>query len=323
MLTQQAEILLQQWRSGQSEFPVSSSGTTGEPGIFILKRSLIELSCRMTAKALSVGPSDRIFCCLPTDKVGGVMQLFRSEVWQIPIDVTAPTTHPLKDYTGHASIISLTPMQLSHTWQDENARKALLTFRVVLIGGAGISETLEDALKSVTGTAFYHTYGMTETYSHVALRRIGKPGFSFILPTEASLNNDGCLQFSNDLTENRVLQTSDVAIFANDGTFHITGRADNIINSGGVKISAESIEAIIHQHSGLEEGTFFCAGIPDEILGQKMVLVLLKGIPAPDLQKIPFEYAYLRPKEVMVAERFIFTETQKIRRRETLSLIYS
>jgi O-succinylbenzoic acid--CoA ligase len=194
---------------------------------------------------------------------------------------------------------------------------------VVLIGAAGISETLEDALKSVSGTDFYHTYGMTETYSHVALRRIGEPGFSFILPTEASLNGNGCLQFSNTLTENRVLQTSDVAIFANDGTFRITGRADNVINSGGVKISAERVEAIIHQHSGMAEGTFFCAGIPDVILGEKLVLVLLKGISAPDLQKIPFEYTYLRPKEVVFAERFIFTETQKIRRKETLSLIYS
>lgn len=321
MLTTEAQNIIKQWRTGQTEFPVTSSGTTGEPGVFLLKRNLIELSCTITGEALQIKPDDRIHCCLPLTKVGGLMQLFRSVVWGIPIDVAEPTTNPLLHYQGNATIISLTPMQLSHIRANENSRLALQQFRVVLLGGATISASLEKEIVTLAKPLFYHTYGMTETYSHVALRRMGEPGFSFILPTEASLNNVGCLQFSNALTENRVLQTSDVAIFAKDGTFGITGRADNIINSGGVKISAESIEAIIHQHSGLAEGTFFCAGLPDDVLGEKLVLVLLKAISAPDLQKIPFKFGYLRPREVIIAERFLFTETHKIRRKETLALM--
>lgn len=321
MLTPEAENIIRQWRSGQTEFPVSSSGTTGEPGLFLLKRNLIELSCRITGDALYVSQEDRIHCCLPLTKVGGLMQLFRSEIWGVPIDVAEPTANPLLNYAGTATIISLTPMQLSHIWAHEDSRNALLKFRVVLLGGAGISAVLEKELASLEKPLFYHTYGMTETYSHVALRSMGEPGFRFLVPTTASLSENGCLQFSNVITENRVLQTNDVAIFATDGSFSITGRADNIINSGGIKIAAESVEALIQKHSGLAEGTFFCAGIADEILGEKLVLVIQKGISPPDLQKIPFEPTYMRPKAILTAEQFLFTETDKIRRKETLALI--
>lgn len=321
MLTPEAENIIRQWRSGQTEFPVSSSGTTGEPGLYLLKRNLIELSCRITGEAMSINPEDRIHCCLPLTKVGGLMQLFRSEVWGVPIDVAEPTANPLLNYAGTATIISLTPMQLSHIWAHDNSRKSILKFRVVLLGGAGISASLEKEIAGFEKPVFYHTYGMTETYSHVALRRIGEQGFRFLLPTKASLSNIGCLQFSNAITENRIMKTNDVAIIATDGSFSITGRADNIINSGGIKIAAESVEALIQKHSGLTEGTFFCAGVADEILGEKLVLVVLQGISVPDLQKIPFEPTYLRPKAILTAEQFLFTETDKIRRKETLTLI--
>lgn len=321
MLTEEAENIVRQWRSGQTEFSVSSSGTTGVPGIFLLKRNLIELSCRITGEALSIKSEDRIHCCLPLTKVGGLMQLFRAEIWGVPIDVIEPTANPLLNYEGTATIISLTPMQLSRIWANEDSRKSLLTFRLVLLGGAGISATLEKEIAGFEKPVFYHTYGMTETYSHVALRRIGEQGFRFLLPTDASFSENGCLQFSNAITENCVMKTNDVAVIATDGSFSITGRADNVINSGGIKIAAESVEALIQQHSGLAEGTFFCAGIPDELLGEKLVLVIQKGISAPDLQKISFEPSYLRPKAILTAEQFLFTETDKIRRKETLALI--
>jgi len=321
VLTPEAENIIRQWRSGQTEFPVSSSGTTGEPGLFLLKRNLIELSCRITGDALYIRQEDRIHSCLPLTKVGGLMQLFRAEVWGVPIDVAEPTANPLLNYAGTATIISLTPMQLSHIWAHEDSRNAILKFRVVLLGGAGISAALEKEISAFEKPLFCHTYGMTEPYSHVALRRIAEQGFRFLLPTKATLNNIGCLQFSNAITENSVLQTNDVAIIATDGSFSITGRADNIINSGGIKIAAESVEALLQKHSELAEGTFFCAGISDEILGEKLVLIIQKGISAPDLQKIPFEPTYLRPKAILTAEQFLFTETDKIRRKETLALI--
>ncbi len=322
MLTQEAENIIRQWRSGQTEFPVSSSGTTGEPGLFLLKRNLIELSCSITGDALSVNAEDRIHCCLPLTKVGGLMQLFRSEVWGVPTDVAEPAANPLLNYEGTATIISLTPMQLSHIWAHESSRNALLKFRIVLLGGAGIAAALEKEISALKKPLFLHTYGMTETYSHVALRSIDEPGFRFLLPTTATLSENGCLQFSNAITENRVLKTNDVVVFAKDGSFSITGRADNIINSGGVKIAAEVVEALIQKHSGLTEGTFFCAGVADEILGEKLVLVIQKGISPPDLQKIPFEPSYLRPKAILTAKQFLFTETDKIKRKETLALIY-
>ncbi len=321
MLTTEAALLLQQWQSGQAAFTVSSSGTTGVPKPFILKRNLIELSCRLTANALGIDAQDRIYCCLPLDKVGGMMQLFRAMVWNIPIDVVQASANPLLHYTGDASIVSLTPMQLGLVLQNHESKAALKRFRLVLLGGAGLSAELEAELQHWENPLFYHTYGMTETYSHIALRQAGKEtAFRFILPTETDTDASGRFRFSNELTENQWLQTNDCANILPDGRFIITGRADNIINSGGIKIQPEAVEAMIATHSGLKENTFFCAGLPDSVLGEKLVLVLPEGTNPPDLAAIPFANAYLRPKEIVFRKTFLFTETNKLKRRETLLL---
>jgi O-succinylbenzoic acid--CoA ligase len=321
VLTTEAALLLQQWQSGQAAFTVSSSGTTGVPKPFILKRNLIELSCRLTANALGIGAQDRIYCCLPLDKVGGMMQLFRAMVWNIPIDVVQASANPLLHYTGDASIVSLTPMQLGLVLQNHESKAALKRFRLVLLGGAGLSAELEAELQHWENPLFYHTYGMTETYSHIALRQAGKQtAFRFILPTETDTDASGRFRFRNELTENQWLQTNDCANILPDGRFIITGRADNIINSGGIKIQPEAVEAMIAIHSGLKENTFFCAGLPDSVLGEKLVLVLPEGTNPPDLAAIPFANAYLRPKEIVFRKTFLFTETNKLKRRETLLL---
>jgi O-succinylbenzoic acid--CoA ligase len=321
VLTTEAALLLQQWQSGQAAFTVSSSGTTGVPKPFILKRNLIELSCRLTANALGIGAQDRIYCCLPLDKVGGMMQLFRAMVWKIPIDVVQASANPLLHYTGDASIVSLTPMQLGLVLQNHESKAALKRFRLVLLGGAGLSAELEAELQHWENPLFYHTYGMTETYSHIALRQAGKQtAFRFILPTETDTDASGRFRFRNELTENQWLQTNDCANILPDGRFIITGRADNIINSGGIKIQPEAVEAMIATHSGLKENSFFCAGLPDPVLGEKLVLVLPEGTNPPDLAAIPFANAYLRPKEIVFRKTFLFTETNKLKRRETLLL---
>jgi O-succinylbenzoic acid--CoA ligase len=201
------------------------------------------------------------------------------------------------------------------------SKAALKRFRLVLLGGAGLSAELEAELQHWEKPLFYHTYGMTETYSHIALRQAGKEtAFRFILPTETDTDASGRFRFRNELTENQWLQTNDCANILPDGRFIITGRADNIINSGGIKIQPEAVEAMIATHSGLKENTFFCAGLPDSVLGEKLVLVLPEGTNPPDLAAIPFANAYLRPKEIVFRKTFLFTETNKLKRRETLLL---
>lgn len=309
------------WNQGKTEFPVHSSGSTGTPKIIQLKRHLIELSCHKTAEALSVKKTDRILCCLPVDRVGGMMQIFRSLIWDIPIEFIAPSGNPLKNYKGEATIISLTPMQLGNILSDKQQRERLTAFRIVLLGGASLHDDLIEAISELRGPAFYHTYGMTETYSHVALKQLGHDqAFRFIYPTEFSLNENGCLRFKNEITENEWLQTNDLAVIHANGTFDLTGRFDDVVNSGGVKISPVDAETIILKQTALDIKDFFCAGMPDALLGEMLVLILRKGVIAPELDSIHFHPGYLKPRKTLVCKDFLYTTTGKLRRKATLEL---
>lgn len=310
-----------QWKQGETEFPVQSSGSTGIPKTILLKRRLIILSCNKTAEALSVTKADSILCCLPIDKVGGMMQIFRSLVWDIPIEITTPSGNPLINYTGKASIISLTPMQLGNILSDKQQRESLTAFRIVLLGGGSLNDEMERKLTEIKGPAFFHTYGMTETYSHVALKKTGRDkAFRFIYPTEFSLNDNRCLKFKNEITENEWLQTNDLASINADGTFNLLGRFDDVVNSGGIKINPRDVESIISEQTGLDENDFFCAGLPDSLLGELLVLILRQGITPPDLEKIQFNPAYLKPRKIFGCKEFQYTDTGKLRRKATLEL---
>jgi O-succinylbenzoic acid--CoA ligase len=315
------EKIIRDWKNGIDSFTVFSSGSTGDAKPFVFQRNLIELSCKSTGIYLGIQKSDSIFCCLPIDKTGGLMQIFRSLVWEIPIETVKPSTTPFLNYKGHGSIVSLTPMQLSVILNDEKQSETLKKFRIVLIGGSDISPEIEKPIADWETPIFYHTYGMTETYSHVAMRRIGHDAFyKFILLTEAQTNQEGCLMFKNALTENKWLQTNDLAQINADGSFCIKGRVDNIINSGGVKINPEEVEEIIAAQTALSRESFYCAGIKDTVLGEKLVLVILSGAPIPDLTTVQFNQPYLRPRGIIICREILRTETNKIKRQATLEL---
>jgi O-succinylbenzoic acid--CoA ligase len=316
----QPQDIIRRWQTGDTAFDLQTSGTTGLPQNIRLKRHLIQLSCQLTGEFLHIQPTDCILCCLPLNRVGGLMQVFRSQIWNIPIHFLQASANPLNSEIPNASITSLTPMQAALALQSEVGLNNLRRFRIVLIGGGELSPDLENTLAAIGYTQFYHTYGMTETYSHIAMRKLGmEQHFEFLLPTQARTDNRGCLAINNELTENQWLQTNDLVQLLPDGRFTVLGRADNLINSGGVKINPAEVEAIIASCTGLQPHDFFCAGLPDSVLGQKLVLILLESASVPNLDQIPFSPAYLKPKEIIIKKEFIYTETQKIRRAETLN----
>lgn len=317
----EAEDIIRRWRSGASAFEVKSSGTTGIPTVFRLSREGILLSCRHTGRFIDVREDDRILCCLPLDRVGGLMQLFRSEVWGIPVEVIPPSADPLLTSHQRASIVSLTPMQLSRTLQQEQTRQELLRFRVVLVGGADMPPDLESEIARMQkGPLILHTYGMTETYSHIAMRITGKEdAFRCIMPTELDLDERGCLKLRNDLTRGTWLQTNDAAEIHSDGSFRILGRTDDVINTGGAKVHPAEVESLLMKHTALKAGQFFIGGIPNTETGEKVVLVLLNDIPVPNLETIPFPASYMKPREIIHVPAFLYTDTQKLKRKETLA----
>lgn len=239
------------------------------------------------------------------------MQLVRSEVWNVPIVIQEPSTNPLLNAPENATIASFTPMQLHHILSNPVSTQNLQKFRIVLVGGSGIDNVLETQLAGMK-PAFYHTYGMSETCSHIALRRLGKELRFKVLPgVQLQLNSNGCLCIRGAQTDNLWVETTDLAQIKEDSLV-ILGRADFVINSGGVKLFPEAIEKTIIDHFSLPEGAIVVCGIPDPVLGQKAALVVDSQLVSQKLGDFSFmENKHEIPKNIYYSDVFYRTETFK------------
>ncbi len=304
-----------EWESHRESFALTTSGSTGSPKTWQLKRHLLQWSAEQTLKHFIRSENLHQLCCLPLNKVGGFMQLVRSKVWNAPIDVIPPTKNPFTTYSGKASIVSLTPMQLNAIVKEPDSLQTLSRFQTVLIGGEPLSESLENLLlKHCPNTHFVHTFGMTETYSHFAGRVLGEPLYRIIDNTEIKTSPENTLQIKNACTENTWLNTNDLVEIIHTNQFKWMGRIDFTINSGGVKIQLETLESTIRQQIETDI-PFFCWWIPDEELGQKLVLYYLET--EPNLERINFNSPYEKPKMQLPLQKFVYTETGKINRLES------
>jgi O-succinylbenzoic acid--CoA ligase len=315
-----AAEFLAKWDSGISEFQLPTSGSTGVPKIISLNRAAMEHSAHITGKFLGVQKTDRIFCCLPVTRIGGLMQLVRSRVWDIPVDVAEPSGNPLLDHSGSHSITSFTSMQLANILENDTSKKALQNFRIVLLGGGEIPLDLEQKTRGMV-PRFFHTYGMTETCSHIAMRELNKATlFQVLEGVEIRTNQDECLEIKGLATENKWITTNDLAMIDSKG-FTILGRKDNTINSGGIKIQPEEVENAIYTHLLLPANSIMLAGIDDYKLGKKAVLLIDRSKVKAILED-GFNYISektKRPKEIHFIDQFAFTETGKLDRNATLT----
>lgn len=318
------EILASQffegWENGQNHFELFTSGSTGLPKSILLEREKMIWSAQKTKDTFFARTINKYqLCCLPVTKVGGLMQLVRSAVWHSPIDVVEASSNPLIEYFGPAQVASFTPMQLWHILNNEYSSEKLHQFHTVLIGGGSLSPEIEKKLIDIyPDTRWFHTFGMTETYSHFAGRLLGNEAY-FVLPeTEISQNELGALKLKNFLTNNEWVQTNDVVKLIDNTTFQWIGRTDFTINSGGFKIQLETVEKEIELQTHWATNSFFCWFKNDEELGQKLILITtLTNLP----DEWNFSHAYFRPKEIIITKEIRFTETGKINRRESFESI--
>jgi o-succinylbenzoate---CoA ligase len=290
------------WLSGTLRFALQTSGSTGSPKPIYLARSQMEASARATVAALGLSPGQQALVCLPTRYVAGRMMLVRGFVLGLAIHVVEPASDPFAtlDPALRPDFAAFTPLQMQtlldlalvapsdSCYGDDTAtafryRRLLESMQAILIGGGPIGETLHNKIAQLTAPV-YHTYGMTETATHVALRRLGGPQRSdaFVpLPgVELALDHRGCLAIRGKVTAGAWLQTNDIVDLRGDGSFVWLGRWDNVINSGGVKVQIEAAEASIEalQARRLDLAWAGCrlavAGLPDDRLGQVVTLVM-------------------------------------------------
>jgi len=316
------ESIISKWNVGETEYVLTTSGSTGLPKSIKIKREILVWSANATKQSLTLD-TEVTFCCLPTQKTGGFMQIIRALHFGWKIYFENPTANPFSQFTNReCSFTSLTPFQLESIL-DGNA-DALSKFRNVLIGGAPISRTLLKKLVEWNSqnmqTVFWETYGMTETASHIALKNlsVGETVFKPQNGVEIGAKDEKLWVQIKEC--NLVEITNDLVAISADG-FEILGRADNVINTGGVKVHPEILEPKITEvldSMGIKRSLYITAK-QDEMLGQKVVLVM-QGAAIKDeafvLEMLKRDLPnYMSPKEIIYTPKIDFTETGKIIRK--------
>ncbi|WP_187696565.1 AMP-binding protein [Xanthovirga aplysinae] len=321
----------QKWLSGEKEFSISTSGSTGTPKIIKISRSQMIASAKLTTSFLRLQKGDSALVCLNTAYIAGRMMLVRSFELGMNIIAVEPSSNPLENLSRNDKIdfTALVPLQMQTLLETEkNYLPQLNQMKGIIIGGAAVNPSLEEKLQLVK-SAVYSTYGMTETVSHIALKRLNGPEksdyYQIFEGIETELDERSCLCIQGSVSNNEKVITNDIVEFNGGKTFKWIGRADNIINSGGVKIFTEKVENIIDRLFGelSIKRRFFLYGIQDEKLGQKVSLFIEgTGLPLEKhrqlkngLQKALSKFEV--PKDHYFIPTFQETETGKIQRQQT------
>lgn len=321
------------WLSNQAEFVLQTSGSTGTPKSITLTRTQMRASAHLTGRTLGLQAGDAALVCLNTRYVAGVMMLVRGLELGLPMTVVEPAGNPLTGVDPGQTQFRFTafvPLQLQTILEQSIDNLPILNgMKAVLIGGAATSPALEQALQIIEAPVFA-TYGMTETVSHIALRRLNGPDrsdcFTALDGVDLGTDERGCLHITSAATNFVRVQTNDVVELTDSASFRLLGRADRVINSGGVKVQPEQIEQIIENElaSVGALGRLFLAGLPDERLGQRVVLFCENWQPDADQWQLIREAVrvqvgpYAVPKEAIAVKQFVETPTGKIDRTQTI-----
>ena len=239
------------WLNGKKEFILHTSGSTGVPKEIVITRVQMELSARMTIQAFNLRSGDKVLVAINTAYIGGKMMLIRSMEANLAMEIVEPSSNPLDNFSvnTHFDFTALVPLQLETILAKNREKKSILDgMKAIIIGGAAVSEQLEELIQDIHSPV-YNTYAMTETISHIALRQLnGKersPYYTALPGVKLGVSDKGTLTILSAVTNNELIVTNDVVELIDEKTFKWLGRADNIINSGGIKIFPEKLEAEI------------------------------------------------------------------------------
>ena len=323
------EEFLSEWHNDSPFVHVQTSGSTGAPKPMLVEKQRMLNSARITCDFLGLQPGDSALLCMSLDYIAGKMMVVRALERQLRLITVAPSGHPLQT-SGAGSFVpecldvcfaAMVPMQVYNSLQVPEERERLMRIRHLIIGGGAIDDALADQLKDFPN-AVWSTYGMTETLSHIALRRLSGPDASdWYTPfpsVHLSLSSDGCLIIDAPEVCSDTLVTNDIAALSHDQRFRILGRKDNIICSGGLKIQAEELERQLRPHL-LQR--FIITKCADEKFGE-IVVLLTEGSIAEARQVCEHILPkYHQPRSYFHVNRIPLTATGKPARHEAEQLV--
>jgi len=316
-----------QWLNGTESFTLNTSGSTGKPKAIRVSREQMVASARGTISALGLDTGSHALICLNTGFIAGKMMLVRAMVGGFSATVVPPSGqvgHALK--TSKATFTALVPMQVQQLLAT-GTPNPFHSLQQLLIGGAPLLPGMEQQLQKQETPHCFHTYGMTETVSHVALRKLngGQAADCFTALEGVRFSTDarGCLVIDSPTAAERPLQTNDRVELRNERQFRWLGRADFVINSGGIKIQAETVEmaAGTFLHDMNRQYRLAALPSPHHVLGEKLVLAI-ESAPWPQerLEELHQQLkknlpTFHAPKAYAFAPSFPETATAKVDRR--------
>ena len=300
---------IKQWYSEKATFKFQSSGSTGIPKKIHLTRQQLSYSATATLKflyeRLSTG---QMLLCINPEFIGGTQVIVRSLISGADLHVVPSSSDPLTSINVPISLASMVPIQILSELNSENPFSFIET---ILIGGAELNSSIENQLLKYPDTRFFHTYGMTETASHIALRKIGTSHFKPVGDVELALDFRDCLRVRGSVTSGEWIQTNDVVALSEDGFLWI-GRADWVINSGGIKIHPEQVEAKISLR--FPDANPVITSFSDSVLGHRVILLTKYPI-LNVLKQENLLTKYEMPKEEFIVKEIPLNSAGKLDRR--------
>lgn len=308
---------LNQWFYETETVMVKTSGSTGKPKSIKIKKEFMVNSALATGTFFNLKEGTTALLCLSPNYIAGKMMMVRALTLGWQLDVVKPNSNPLKGNNKTYDFCAMVPMQV------QNSLHKLNQIKILIVGGAAVSNTLKNSLQYLN-TKVFETYGMTETITHIAVKPLNNcltnNYFKTLPQVNISKDKRDCLVIEAPKISDNKIVTNDLVKIVTKKQFKWLGRIDNIINTGGVKIIPEEVEQKL---SKILPFRFFIAGLPDKLLGEKVVL-LCEGKPIKIDESFNDKLTkFEKPREILFCKKFIETTTQKINRKETLKLVTS
>ncbi len=308
---------LNEWYNDKDAIKVQTSGSTGVPKRIELKKSFVAESAARTIHFFDLKQGNRILHCLPSRYIAGKLMLVRALVGELDLHLVDPSSDfsflQTQQFKFAAMVVNQVEklFQLGNEWNLEH----------LLIGGSAVPQPLENKLQQVN-TLCYSSYAMTETATHIALRQINSTKhddyYHCLEGISVDLNEQSCIRIKMPGLESGSIETNDLGELKNVKTFKVLGRADNVIISGGIKFLPEQIEKKLENSISLP---FAISSVPDNLLGEKLILII-EGSSSELLRtKIETNYQrllskYEQPKAIVYTDKLPRTENGKIDRKE-------
>lgn len=310
------------WFDGSDFIEVQTSGSTGKPKPMRVKKQYMVNSARATRDFFGLPAGTTALLCLPATYIAGKLMIVRAMVLGWALDSVRPQSNPLNVNCKAYDFCAVTPYQLEKSLED------LELVGKFLVGGGALPLPLRKKVQNIPSQV-YESYAMTETLTHIAARPVNikqnageVPPFKTLKAVKIWQDDRDCLVINAPQVSDDIIYTNDIVDLLNESEFYLKGRYDHIINSGGVKIQPEVVEQKL---SPLIKHRFFVSSIPDNALGEKIVLCVERTPSEPNRKTLAAHIENLSkldryeiPKVIFLTEHFIETHSGKIKRQATL-----